>query len=36
MTFRPKPDLGLEVFVDSDFAGNWDKEETQDRDTARS
>ena len=36
MTFRPKPDLGLEVFVDSDFAGNWDPKETQDKDTARS
>ena len=36
MTFIPKKDLGLEVFVDSDFAGNWDPNETQDRDTARS
>ena len=27
---------GLEVYVDADFAGNWDKEEYADRDTARS
>ena len=26
----------LEVYVDADFAGNWDPKETQDRDTARS
>lgn len=27
---------GLEVFVDADFAGNWDPKEAWDRDTARS
>lgn len=35
--FVPQKDLGLEVFVDSDFAGNWDREEaSHDRDAARS
>ena len=33
---KPDPNRGLEVHVDADFAGNWDPEETQDRDTARS
>jgi hypothetical protein len=33
---RPDPTRGLEVFVDADFAGNWNKEEYEDRDTARS
>lgn len=33
---RPDKSRGLEVFVDADFAGNWDKEETSDPDTARS
>jgi len=36
-TFTPDGNKGLEVFVDADFAGNWDKEEAPyDRDTARS
>jgi hypothetical protein len=35
--FQPDTDAGLEVFVDADFAGNWDKSSpTIDRDTARS
>ena len=33
---RPVEGKGLEVFVDADFAGNWDPEEHEDRDTARS
>jgi hypothetical protein len=33
---KPKMDKELEVYVDADFAGNWDQEETEDRDTARS
>lgn len=36
MTFVAQPDLGLEVFVDADFAGNWDKDDSLDSDTARS
>jgi hypothetical protein len=37
MVYRPDPDKGLEVYVDSDFAGNWNKDEAPtDRDTARS
>ena len=34
--FVPIKDLGLEVFVDADFAGNYDKSDTQNSDTARS
>ena len=34
--FQPEKSRGLEVHVDADFAGNRDKDETQDRDTARS
>ena len=33
---KPVKGKGLEVYVDADFAGNWDPKETQDRDTARS
>ena len=33
---RPTNDHGLEVYVDADFAGNWDPNEWNDRDTARS
>jgi len=33
---KPLRNKDLEVFVDADFAGNWDSKETQDRDTARS
>lgn len=37
MTFAPDPSKGLEVYVDADFAGNWNREESSmDRDTARS
>jgi len=37
MTFKPDKSRGLEVFVDADFAGNWDKQEAAtDTDTARS
>ena len=36
--FIMKPDRskGMEVYVDADFAGNWDRKDTQNRDTARS
>ena len=34
--FSPKEGRNLEVYVDADFAGNWDKEEWRDPDTARS
>lgn len=34
--YRPDKTRGLEVHVDADFAGNWDKEEANDPDTARS
>ena len=33
---KPDKDHGFEVYVDADFAGNWDSQETQDKDTARS
>jgi hypothetical protein len=33
---KPREDKQLEVFVDADFAGNWDPDESEDRDTARS
>jgi len=36
MILSPNSKRGLEVFVDADFAGNWDPDETEDRDTARS
>jgi hypothetical protein len=37
MIYKPNLERGLEVFVDADFAGNWNKEEAPtDRDTARS
>lgn len=36
MIFRPDKSKGLELYVDADFAGNWNPEETQDVDTARS
>ena len=38
MRFRADITCGLEVFVDTSFAGNWDKKDTQtgDHDTARS
>ena len=31
---QPKLGNGLEVFVDADFSGNWNKEESYDSDTA--
>ena len=34
--YNPTKGKGLEVYVDADFAGNWHKDETHDRDTARS
>ena len=34
--FTPSHEKGLEVYVDADFAGNRHKDETHDRDTARS
>jgi len=33
---RPDKSRGLEVYVDADFAGNWDPKEFEDPDTARS
>ena len=37
MTYKPDLSTSLEVFVDADFAGNWDPSEAQiDRDIARS
>ena len=33
---KPDPSKDLEVYVDADFAGNYDKNDTQNRDTARS
>ena len=37
MTFQPDQDAGLEVYVDADFAGNWDPKQPEiDADTARS
>jgi len=33
---RPDKTKGLEVYVDADFAGNWDPREFEDPDTARS
>ena len=33
---NPNPNLGLEVYVDADFAGAWDKHDTPNPDTARS
>jgi hypothetical protein len=33
---RPQKGKNLEVYVDADFAGNWDPTESLDRDTARS
>ena len=33
---RPDTTKGIEVFVDADFAGNWDKHDTANSDTARS
>ena len=36
LLLTPKRDEGLEVFVDADFAGNWDPLDTSNRDTARS
>ena len=33
---RPDKSKGLEVYVDADFAGNWDPSEHEDPDTARS
>ena len=33
---RPVPDKELELFVDADFAGNWKKQESNNRENARS
>ena len=35
-TIQPEKGRGLEVWVDDDFAGNWNRLENEDRDTARS
>jgi len=34
--FRPDKNRGLEIYVDADFAGNWNPKEAGERDTARS
>ena len=36
MILRPDKSKGLELFVDADFAGNWDPVDTKNPDTARS
>ena len=36
MILRPEMSKGLEVYVDADFSGNWDRDYSHDRDTARS
>jgi len=36
LTIEPDDSKGLEVYVDSDFAGLWDRIDTDNRDTARS
>ena len=36
LILKPNNDEGLEVFIDADFAGNWDPVDTGKRDTARS
>ena len=36
IVMKPDKQKGLEVYVDADFAGNWDKIDTTNRDTARS
>ena len=36
MILQPDLSRGLEMYVDADFAGNWDPDETQDIDTSRS
>ena len=36
LILKPEPDKELQVYVDADFAGNWDQKETMHRDTARS
>ena len=36
MILKPDPRKDLQMFVDADFAGNWDPSESDKRDTARS
>lgn len=36
LILQPDPHKGLELYVDADFAGNWDKTDTYNKDTARS
>ena len=36
MIIQPNLSKGLEVFVDSDFSGNWDRNDALNKDTARS
>ena len=36
MILNPKINKGLELYVDADFAGNWDPVDTKNLDTARS
>ena len=33
---KPDPSKGMEIFVDADFSGNWDKNDSDNKDTARS
>ena len=34
--YLPNTNKGIEVYVDADFAGNWDKEDSKITNTARS
>ena len=36
MIISPTDDTGLEMYVDADFSGNWKKDESNERDSARS
>jgi len=36
LIIKPDQQKGLEVYVDADFAGTWDREDTSNKDTARS
>ena len=36
MIYKPDPTKGLEVYVDADFVGGWDPENTNDADTVYS
>ena len=36
MLYEPDTSKGLEVYVDEDFVGNWDKKDVENMDTAKS